>query len=242
MVRNAKSKIKRVEKKFGINLSDKVPLIPLEDMSTRREFNAWKQIVSSFTNRNNLNYQFEKNQYGVVATKAELSRAKRKNKEAQRLAKQEIRKIENKPFIQNQKSTGFTVGQRMLMMGKENAGGISVPPDFNFNDIRFQSDLKQKLERIERKANTKHYEWRKELMRNNFISGLEKQFNSDADAVVEALRNIPPDDFFEMYMQYEELDFDYIYDPEQEQTYVGKIAGVISRYKEGLVDMDFKGF
>ena len=51
LVKNAKSKVRRVQKNYGIDLSKEIELPSLESFETRKQFNEWKQKQSSFLNR-----------------------------------------------------------------------------------------------------------------------------------------------------------------------------------------------
>ena len=94
LARNAKAKVRRTFKNYGIDLTGEVDIPTLDDFKTRKQFNEWREKVESFTNRNNLNYQFVKNDFGVSASKKELNDIARDVKKAQRLADQKIKEIE----------------------------------------------------------------------------------------------------------------------------------------------------
>ena len=147
LVRNSKAKIRRTSKNYGVDLSDEVELPSLDQFKTRKEFNEWKESVSNFTNRANTEYQFKKNEYGVVASKKEINQIERDTKRAQKIAEELQKKASEKPFISGGKEQG-TVGQRMMQMGKPNTAGIYRPPDFNFDKIRSKKQLEEKKNTI----------------------------------------------------------------------------------------------
>lgn len=247
LVRNTKAKIRRTSKKYGIDLSTEVNIPDIESFRTRKEFNKWKQQMQSFTNRSNLRYQFQKNPYGVVASKAEILRIERDTRRAQRIARQMQEEVQGKPFISGGKQQG-TVGQRMLQMQRPSVGGISVPADFDFSKIRTQQQLQRKAESMARKADPDYYDERKERMKENFIKMLEESFNSDADELIREIQSIPADDFFEMYLMFDEFSFDLYYEVEGVEGSGGTMRDInrmlsyIDRYKSGKIDMDLKGF
>lgn len=211
LVRNARAKIRRTQKKYGLDLSNAIELPPLESFKTRKEFNKWKQTVSSFTNRNNLRFQFKKNPYGVVASKAELAEIERKNRIAIQNAKRELKRIEKLPvYLRGEKIA--TVGQRaQLMANPAREHGISVPNKFDFSKIRTKYDLERVKRMMEKKAEREYYHRRRTIMQQNYIDMLEKSFNSDADQIVELVKQMSPDEFYEMYLQEVNLDFDLFY-------------------------------
>lgn len=245
LAKNTKAKIKRTSKTYGIDLSGEIPVPKLESFQTREEYNEWKEKARSFTNRNNLTYQFKKNQYGVVANKKLLGQLERENKRNQRVAEQIAKEAAPKPFISGGKVQG-TVGQQMLQMGRPNVGGVKRPPDFNFNDIRSYQRLKTVQENINRRSDPAYYDKRKETMKENFIFTLGLSFNSNADELVRELQKIPAEDFYEMYLMFDEFDFSY-YDSEQigvvhDEDNINQMLTYIKRYKRGDIPMPLKGF
>lgn len=243
LVRNTKAKVRRTIKNYGIDLSDEINLPPIEEFKTRKQLNEFKEKQRMFTSRSNLKYQFKKNEYGVVASKRELLDIEMNNKKAQRLAKEKIKEMENKPFISGGREQG-TVGQRMKQMNKPNAAGIVVPPDFNFEKVRNRQQLEQKKENVERRANENYFDERMERMKQNYIRLLSDTFNSDANPLIELLEGVPSDDFYEMYQMYDEFDFSYPYikSTDDVKDFIGRLTTYVERYYRGEMNMDLKPF
>lgn len=247
MVKNSKSKINRTRKKYGVNLDDVIELPSIEEFQTRKQFNEWKERASSFTNRNNLHYQFVKNVYDVVASKKEINDIERATKKAQKIAIKLSEDAKNKPFISGGKEQG-TVGQQMLQMGKPNTAGIVIPPDFNFNKIRHQDQLKAKKENMEKRSNPDYFDKRMEKMKLNFMELLHNAFNSDADDLVDKLKDIPASDFYEMYLMFDEFSFNEYYQMEGIEgddaslNDLRKMESYIEMYEQGRINMDLKDF
>ena len=241
MARNANSKLKRTAKNYGIDLSDEIQIPKQSDFKTRKEYNQWKEQIRDFTNRNNTKYQFQKNEYGVVASKREINEAKRATKQAQRIADKMSKKMAKKPFHSGGKVQG-TVEQRMLQMGKPNVGGIYRPPNFDFNKIRSRKQFTEKLENMKERSNPNFIDARSQRLKENYYRTLEEHFNSDADNLIDEIKQIPADDFFELYLMYDEFQFDYIYTEEQSQATLTKLESVVEAYKNGKINMDLKGF
>lgn len=247
LVKNTKAKISRTKKKYGIDLTNEIELPPLESFQTRKEFNEWKRKQESFTNRANQNYQFVKNKYGIVASKAKINEIEKNTKEAQRIVDEQREEIEDKPFISGGKQYG-TVGQRMQILSPSQVTGISRPSDFNFDDVRSYARLRTLDEGMAEKATPDYYDRRMSKMHQNFIEIVEKSFNSDwlSDKLVERLKKIPPDDFFELYLTFNEISFEY-FDSEGEdvtatEAMLNKIHSYLDRYERGDVNLDLKGF
>lgn len=205
--------------------------------------------MSSFTNRANTNYQFVKNKYDVVASKKQLYKIEQDTKEAQRIAKEEIKKHLDKPVYHKGKKIG-TVEDRTLHMSTPDVTGVRVPKDFDFQTVRNKQRLVDIEKSMQSKAYPEHYEWKKEQMKMNFITQLEKAFNSDADELVDMLAQIPPDDFYDMYLQEPDLfHFDYFYKNEMlddsidnDVNDLNRMQSYIEAYVNNEIDKDLKNF
>lgn len=248
LANNAKAKINRTNKKYGVDLSGEIELKGIDSFKTRKEYNEWKAKAKSLTNRSNTKFQFVKNDYGVVASVQEIKQIKRNTKAAQRIADKMIKKAEKLPFISGGKEQG-TVGQRMMQMKRPNAAGITRPSDFDFDKIRSRDYLETKKESADKRKSMDYYDKRMENMRNNFLDLLKLSLNSDADVLIEKLKLMPVDDFYEMYLMFDEFDFD-MYDSEGIETmnegeaerHVSKMLNNVDRYFEGKLNFDMRGF
>lgn len=245
LVANTKAKIRRTNKKYGVDLSHEVVIPDLEQFATREGYNKWKEEIRSFTNRANTNYQFVKNEYGVVASKKRINEIKKETKEAQRLAIHMTENATNKPFISGDKVQG-TVGQRMMQMGRPNVAGITIPKDFDFSKVRNPQRLEQIEQNMKKRSNPKYFDKRMETMKENFMTILGLSFNSDADELIEKLKGIPAEDFYEMYLMFDEFDFD-LYSSENisaitDEGNIEKMLGYIDRYQRGDINFDLKEF
>jgi hypothetical protein len=247
LVRNSKAKISRTKKNYGIDLSNEVDLPSIDAFQSRKEFNAWREKLQSFTNRHNQRYQFVKNKHGVVATQSELTKIELANARERRIAERIIKEAKEKPFIQGGKVQG-TQEQRMLQMGRPNAGGINVPKKFDFNKMRSRRDLEKKKERAEERGSVRYYNKRMEKMKVNFLDQLNEAFNSDAESLADKIKKMPAQDFYELYLMFDEFDFNIFYpvdgidDDNSHLRQVNQMEAYVDRYFNGRIDMDFRGF
>lgn len=243
--RNTKSKIRRVKKKYGVDLTGEISLPNIDDFKTRKDYNEWKEKQAKFTSRGNMKYQFRKNDYGVVASKSEIFKTEMNTKIAQRHAEQLQKEAFNKPFIAGGKVQG-TQGQQMLQMAKPSVGGVSVPPSFDFDKIRTKEHYEKKSKAMEKRANPENYDKRKQLMKTNFLNILALSFNSEAQRLINEIEQIPADDFLEMYNMFAEFDFDrYDSDGQDVNADAGTIAQMLTyveQYKKKQINFDLKGF
>lgn len=235
-LRNTKAKINRVKKKYDIDLTNEIRMPSLESFSSRKELNKWIRKTESFRNRSNLNYQFVKNEYDVVASKKRINEIDRLNKIGQELAKKEIKKHENLPFYSGGKQQ-HTVG-----IQRPNKTGIYLPKDFDFNEVRHISVLDEIENNVTKRSKREHYNERKERMQNNFKKILALTFNSDANELIKEISQIPSDIFYKMYLEFDEFDFRY-YDSkgnadDKAEENISKMMGYIEQYKRGDLNTD----
>lgn len=196
--RNTKAKIRRTKKKYGIDLESEIPLPKLESFKTRKEFNEWKELQRSFTNRANTEYQFVKNEYDVVASKKELFKIERDTKLAQRLADRKIKEQKDRPVFHDGKQVG-TVGDRSMYMKESDVTGIHRPKDFDFSKVRSRRRLEDIRDSMDKRKEERYYDERNKTMLDNFIRNMEGHFGSDSEELVKLLKDINPDDFYGLY-------------------------------------------
>lgn len=207
--------------------------------------------MESFLDRSNWKYQFKKNKYGLSISKSDENKLIRKTKLAQEKAKKQLEYAEKLPFVMGGKAYG-TVGDRIRQMPDAHELNIYIPPDFNFDAIQNPSQLRMKSDSIHKRANPDSIDKRMEDMRDNFMTVLEKSHNSDADELIERLKNVPPKIFLEMYWQFEEFDFTlYRSDPDEKFVQeikdrgtddINQMIAYIDAYEKGNLTFDMMGF
>jgi hypothetical protein len=255
LAKNSKAKINRTLKNYGIDLSNEVSIpTNIESFKSRKEFNEWKEKAESFTNRNNLRFQFVKNKFGVVASKSELNKIQRDTERARRIAEDRKKKLENAPFVSGGKVQG-TVGERVRMMANPNTKGISIPVKFDFNKIHSFFELRKRKESMEKKANPRFYDERAERFKDLYMRSLEEMFNSDADGVIERLQKVSGADFYELYQMFDE--FEPVFDPSPQKgldangmwidesaslRQLDQIEKYLDQFLAGKIDVHLKGF
>ena len=203
---NARRKVKRINKNYGIDLTSEVTLPKIQSFQTRKQYNQWKEQVQSFTNRANLDYQYVKNPFGTVASKKELNEMKRKTRIAQDRARKLISGQIDKPWIVKGKVRA-TQGQRMQMMATDDVGGVTVPPDFDFNKMRTQRQFTDRVEAINNRIEPEYYDRKMERMQLNFMDILSLSFGEEADELLILLNELTPKEFWELYDMFGEFDF-----------------------------------
>lgn len=246
MARNARAKLRRIEKKHGIDLSKEIGIPKIDDIKTRKEFNEKKEQLTDFTNRYNIDYQFKTNEYGVTISRRRERDLENAAKLARRRARDQIERIKDLPYYVDGVKRG-TVGDRTRHMRAPDITGVHIPDEFDFSKIRSTSRLKTVEKSLFSRARPEHYDQRKQQMKENFIKILHESFNSNADDVVKELEKLHPDDFYEMFLSDPSV-FDFrLYDSEGQDVKVDDSAlqtmmDYINDVKSGQFNMDMRSF
>lgn len=246
LAKNSKAKINRVSKKYGVDLKSEISIPDsIESFQSRKAFNEWKKQQQSFTNRANTQYQFKQNKYGVVATVKEINKVKMDTRKAQSIAKEKIRKAKKLPFISGGKVQG-KMKERIEMMSGEQVAGISVPLDFNFEGVSTQQRMKDKIKYMSERTTPEFYDKKQEQSKENFITMMERGFNSDADDVVEKMRRVPADVMSEFFIMIDEFDFNQYSSDNlggiNDSSKLDIIEGYLDMYFDGGIDLSLKKF
>jgi hypothetical protein len=208
-----KSKIARTSKKYGVNLISEIDIPDLSEFKTRKEYNEWKEKASSFTNRNNRRYQYRRNEKGFVYNIAEHEKAKRHYDRGVRLAKERKKKIENLELKFNGKTIGKVKDREVLFSHPES---VNFPEPYDINKIHDRKHFERRLAQYEKRSSPNFFRDTDKRMQDNFIKSVEGSFDSSSfvDSVIDKIRSLPPDVFYELYKQnFNEFDFT-LYDSE----------------------------
>jgi len=247
--RNVANKIKRVEKNFGDKLAKQLQreftIIEPDMIPSQREFTRLRKKYESFTDPKNRNYQYKKNQHGIVASKAFLDELEENVKKAQDISKEVRDRFKGVNIIQGGRETHITVEMQKMLLAKPDRGFNGVK-DFNFDDIETERTLKRRFETAKQRSQEAYYEEGLVRLQDNYIRSLEGSFNSDADDVVAILRQMSPDDFYEIYSIYDEVSFELV---DSEGAFSGANEEILERVRtyvndfvKGRTDMSLKGF
>lgn len=247
--RNVTNKIKRVEKNYGAKLANQLQrefqIVPPDMIPSQKEFTRLRKKYESFTDPKNRNYQFVKNQHGVVANKAYLDEITQNVKRAQEISKEVRDRFKGVNIIQAGKETHITVEMQKMLMAKPDRGFGGVK-DFNFDEIETERTLKRRYETAKERSKEAYYEEGLVRLQDNYIRSLEGSFNSDAQDVVDILRQMSPDDFYEIYSIYDEISFELV---DSEGAFSGANEEILNRIRlyvtdfvKGRTDMSLKGF
>lgn len=244
---NTLAKLNRIEK----NINDKARADAESQLNLNLSKTATKyhnademklaiQEMKSFTNRHNARFQYVKNAYGAWMNKKEKNWAERQSKINIYKAEKELKRI-NKHLKNNPEYEA-----KALLLGKERTSNISIPNEFDFSSIKYQSTLRDQLKRIEQRSKPQYYDVRKARMQENYIDRIHLTFHSNADKLIKDIRSLSPDEFFDLYLSDFgfQLDFEDFYPDDllkEDFGTIEQLRGVIKRYKKGEIDLSLKG-
>jgi hypothetical protein len=239
LAKNTKTKIRSTLKKYGVDLSSEVELPSIESFETRDQFNEWKNKQSSFTNKANTRYQFKMNVNGVVATKFELNQAEKNHKIDVRNAEKERKKVER--LAKQGNVTAITT----LMMKQPSNVRIPKPTPFNFNNFHTRKGLEDRFQKLEERANGVYYDKRLQQMKNNWLDSVAGSFNSDADDIIDRIKWMPADDFYELYEMFKSVMSFEMYDSKGQmvdanENHLNRIRHYLDEYERGDLEFDLK--
>lgn len=201
--RNAKAKIRRVQKNYGVDLSAEINVgDSIDDFATRDQFNQWKDLMDRFTSGRYTTWRFKRNRYGVVMRESEINKLAYDTKRVRRQARNLISELEKR----TEDSDDPLVRERMFQRRNDS---ITMPGPFNFEDVRSQHHFDLRRSQMGKRANEDYYDQRMATMRDNYADIIEKDVGRDSRAS-ELIRNMNALDFFEIYMKNPEI-FDFVF-------------------------------
>lgn len=236
----------------SVDIRNEIKIPSLEEFATRKQFNEFKQNLSSFTNRNNQRYQFKKNEYGVPATNQAINAIEKNNKIGIRQAEKAQEKALKLPFIQGRKVVGTQADR-----GVKNATGIIIPKKFDFNNYKSRDTLIGKARSSLKQAQPNRFDRRAENAKNILADTIERTFNGWADDIADKVRNLPTDIFNMMYQAFNEFQFENWnvspkkgdegfdgrwYDASEEMRNLTQVNYYVDLYYEGRLAEKFPGF
>jgi hypothetical protein len=190
LVRNAKAKMRRLQKQHGIDLTNEISLPSLSSFQNRKEFNNFKEDINKFNKGLKTDYKIVKNDQGVAFTKKEVKNYERKQKEAIELAEQYYQKTK-------------TENQKIFLK----PSNLDIPRKIDLNDIKTRENFKNRMENLTKRSDPDYFNYRDELFKTNYIKSILGSFNEReiVNEIVELLQAIPADRFYDIYKEY--IDF-----------------------------------
>lgn len=254
--RNYRAKLNRVRKSTGFTLDKAddwlgVEIPSLKDLKSgnafksRKEFNDWKKQIEDVNKRTFTPLQIEENKKGLRYPKIVQQRGRQATKKAQEHVDEMIDQYSDLPVFADGGEIG-TVDQRQLMLGDKESYGLYKPEDFDIDNFVNPKSVEKNISKNEERQTQEYYDQRMERMRDNFISMFDDVDDEEYQKIVARLKEIPPDDFYEMYLMISEMDFE-----DWDSETGGFIGGdkspmevfgyFLDVYDKGEIDLSLKG-
>ena len=204
---SANTKKRNIKKNY--NMAVDVEVLTLKELQkkSREEINAYKDNLKSFTNRYNLDYQYVKNEDGeTIGTKKEVQAFERGKALANRQKKEREKRLQKTKFTVGGQDTGISAYDY----------GIIGDPDRRENQIKANPknlDRETFQEWLGKLEGGKYMDEMNEAWRQNYITGLENVFGSQAWKLIEHINNMDIKDFVKMAEGEKFASIEYIYDP-----------------------------
>ena len=170
------------------------------------------------------------NEHGVEFTLKERKALENAVNRANKTRTQMLKAEAELPRMSGGKNTGQKV-KNLQAMGKESDFIISRRSK-SLHQFKSKADYEYYMKDLER-VNSKNYlDDRIELYKNNHIKAIENVFGSDAEDVVEKIKNMKNKDYMQLIQQDEDLEVSYVYDP-------SALAGKLNTIRKALgIDME----
>lgn len=175
--------------------------------NTRDEYNKWKRQVSKVNKRGYKPLELETNKKGMKYPKMIKDIGERETSLAQQNVDEMIEDYKDMPFYVDDEERG-TVSNRELMVPDSESFGLYKPDNFNIDNFTNPKSVEKNIYRNKERQTEDYYYERKKQMRDNFASIFESSDDLEKSALANTIRSIDPNDFYEIYLQFDNFDFD----------------------------------
>jgi hypothetical protein len=243
LVKNVKSKLGRIKKNHGIDLSERVNIPRFSEFPDKESFNFWKKDMKEVTRRNNKNFQFRTNQYGLTISETDVQNIENMIEKYNKKVAEVMTKLNAKETVERGIKTGQTAQEQARIQARVKDIYRPIEP-FDFNSSKFMNsdDVYKYVENLMRLSDEYNFDQRQEIFKDNLIRSIEGTF-SDPEItrdLVERLRRIRADHFLEMYYTFNEFSFNN-WDSEgqlmtAEEDNVAILESYVDLYEQGKLD------
>lgn len=225
------TKKSRLKKQFGVTVD--IERLNPKTITSRQQYNEFVKQAKHFTNRNN--YRYVKNRHGIVVSRQEYGMLADNIRKANRIAKATLKKVDQMTYTSRGEATGMRVVDRRMMKDPIYDYLRSKTTKSVFDQARSYEQFFSIMEREEGRATQEHWDAKRSLFQQNFISALNTAFGNEADDIIAAVAGLTPKEFEMLYLTEDIMDFSFVYDENQpESSRLGYIRASIDRYIEKL--------
>lgn len=206
------NKKSRIKKEFGVELQIKTK--PIKEFGSRKEYNEFVKQSKNFIDRRN--FRYVKNPHGVVLRREEYEQIKKDVEKINRRNKRKLNKIDKKTFTSRGKKTDTRVIDRRLMLDPRYDYLRDMDFKKRWNTLQTAQDVENYAEKAANRARDEYELETQNLFKNNYIKSLQNVFGSNANAIIEKVNEMSPEEFEQLYLTEDIVDFDFNYDDQIE--------------------------
>lgn len=210
--KSVSNKKSRIKKEFGVELQIKTK--PVKEFGSRKEYNEFVKQSKKFIDRRN--FRYVKNPHGVVLKREEYEQIKKDVEKINRRNKRKLNKIDKKTFTSRGRKTDTRVIDRRLM--KDPRYDYLRDMDFKkrWQTLQTAQDVENYAEKAANRARDEYELETQNLFKNNYIKSLQNVFGSNANAIIDKVNEMSPEEFEQLYLTEDIVDFDFNYDDQIE--------------------------
>lgn len=206
------NKKSRIKKEFGVELQIKTK--PIKEFGSRKEYNEFVKQSKKFIDRRN--FRYVKNPHGVVLRREEYEQIKKDVEKINRRNKRKLNKIDKKTFTSRGKKTDTRVIDRRLMLDPRYDYLRDMDFKKRWQTLQTVQDVENYAEKATNRARDEYELETQNLFKNNYIKSLQNVFGSNANAIIEKVNEMLPEEFEQLYLTEDIVDFDFNYDDQIE--------------------------
>ena len=155
------------------------------------------------------------NQYGTKTTKWHIQEMGRLKGIVNRRKQERLDMFKDIEMASSEGSLGYSLGERF---GMGLASRNQLSPTNSFTPSQTQIDVNFKLSSLMKQSKTEYYNEKDELLKNNYIRELERNFNrKDVSDVIKTIKNMDSD-LFVLKFEAHGDDMEMVYPPERGTT------------------------
>lgn len=210
--KSVSNKKSRIKKEFGVELQIKTK--PVKEFGSRKEYNEFVKQSKKFIDRRN--FRYVKNPHGVVLRREEYEQIKKDVEKINRRNKRKLNKIDKKTFTSRGKKTDTRVIDRRLMLDPRYDYLRDMDFKKRWQTLQTAQDVENYAEKAANRARDEYELETQNLFKNNYIKSLQNVFGSNANAIIDKVNEMSPEEFEQLYLTEDIVDFDFNYDDQIE--------------------------
>lgn len=200
------------------NVNKSMNLKTIGDFKSRKEFNNYIDKAKTFTTSDANKYH--RNKYGVVTNQATLNEIKKELQKVNNQRKEKWNEIKNLAFKSRGEETGTNIRQRQLM--GDDRFNVYQPLKFNFQSVKNEKDLQERLESLKYKQTKEYYDKRQQILKDNLIKAIDENWGENGKDAKEYIKNLTPEEVEKNFISEDVFHFDYIYNEKKLKSQINR--------------------